>query len=144
MALGDIPVYSTDGAASIGTQPDYSLYDELPRNHPNNHSQRQPSSSQRRPAVEQLPRGDWKYVSHIKDVTLAPSQYPRELRRSERRPGEEAQQYRMYPYEKSSRMANSAAVVGGPQNLVSSKPPRIKSSNNYVTSRQPETQQQRY
>ncbi|OWA54618.1 hypothetical protein BV898_19017 [Hypsibius exemplaris] len=70
--------------------------------------------------------GDWKYVSDIKDATLSPSRYPRELRRSERRPGEDAHQYRMYPYDKSYKTGNGAAL---PQHIPNSgKPPRIRNS----------------
>ena len=56
--------------------------------------------------------GDWKYVSDLKDATLAPK-YPRE----ERKPldAAAAYKYKMYPYDQSFKTAYSqaAAPVGG-------------------------------
>ncbi|OQV14509.1 hypothetical protein BV898_11349 [Hypsibius exemplaris] len=120
----DLPAYSTD-AASIPTQAeDYSLYDEIARtSHRRQQTPRRPPPA---PSSVEPAGGDWKYVSDIKDATLSPSRYPRELRRSERRPGEDAHQYRMYPYDKSYKTGNGAAL---PQHIPNSgKPPRIRNS----------------
>ncbi|GAV04821.1 hypothetical protein RvY_15042 [Ramazzottius varieornatus] len=94
--------------APTTAQSEYSVYDELPRYSKKSRTERE------------LARGDWKYVSEIKDATLTPK-YPREIRKSIAPPDTDARffeaseqrpapapaepptstRYRMYPYDKS-------------------------------------------